>query len=136
MTYSSTKPLRLGDLELGVLECLWANGVASAKMVHAEMKDTRQNGLNTIQSTLDRLYKKGVLDRTKVAYSFLYKCRYSRTEILTRKITDLAEELSQGETQALLAAFVEFTARLDESRITELEAMIAARKQSSQGGKS
>jgi predicted transcriptional regulator len=135
MVLSSTKPLRLGDLELGVLEYLWANGEASAKTVHAEMKDTRQNGLNTVQSTLDRLYKKGILDRTKVAHSFLYKCRYSRTEILTQKISDLAQELSKGETQALLAAFVEFTARLDDSRIAELEAMVAARR-STQGRKS
>ncbi|MEY4642014.1 MAG: hypothetical protein RLZZ227_2008 [Pseudomonadota bacterium] len=123
------KPLRLGELELGVLEFLWANGAANAKMVHADMRDTRQNGLNTIQSTLERLYRKGILERTKVAHSFLYSCRCSRTEILTQKISDLAQELSQGETQALLAAFVEFTARLDASSIMQLEALVAARKQ-------
>ena|SRR5687767_7157293 len=129
------KPLRLGDLELEVLEYLWANGEANVKTVHDHMKDTRQNSLNTIQSTLDRLYKKGILERTKVAHSFLYKCSYNRTEILTRKISDLAQEFSKGETQSLLAAFVEFTARLDDSKIAELEALVAARRESRQGDK-
>jgi len=122
------KPLLLGALELEVLEYLWANGEANAKTVHDGMKDTRQNTLNTIQSTIDRLFKKRILDRRKVAHSFLYTSRYNRTDILTRKINDLAAELSGGETKAVLAAFVEFTSRLDESQIGELEAMIAAYK--------
>jgi predicted transcriptional regulator len=122
------KPLVLGGLELEVLEYLWANGEGNAKAVHGHMKDTRQNSLNTVQSTLDRLYKKGILERRKVAHSFLYKPSHSRTEILTRKISDLAVELSGGETRAVLAAFVEFTSRLDDSQIGELEALIATHK--------
>lgn len=124
----TAKPLLLGGLELEVLEYLWAIGEASAKGVHGHMKDTRQNSLNTVQSTLDRLYKKAILERRKVAHSFLYKPSCNRTEILTRKISDLAVELSGGETKAVLAAFVEFTSRLDESKIGELEALIARYK--------
>ncbi len=123
------KPLVLGGLELEVLEYLWANGEGHAKAVHSHMKDTRQNSLNTVQSTLDRLYKKGILGRRKVAHSFLYKPSHSRTEILTRKISDLAVELSGGETRAVLAAFVEFTSRLDDSQIGELEALLATHKE-------
>lgn len=135
MTLSLRQPLRLGDLELEVLEYLWASGEGSAKSVHARMQDTRDNTLNTVQSTLDRLYKKGILERRKIAHSFHYKCRYSRTELLTLKLGDLAHELSRGETQALLAAFVEFTARLDASKIAELENMIAVhREKSARGG--
>ncbi len=128
MEVSLKKPLRLGDLELEVLEYLWVHGEGTPKTVHSHMQDWRDNTLNTVQSTLDRLYKKGILERKKIAYSFQYTCKYSRTEILTLKIGDLAEELSKGETRELLAAFVEFTARLEEPRIAELEAMISAHR--------
>lgn len=119
------KPLRLGELELEVLEYLWAHGAANVKAVHEGMRATRSNTLNTIQSTLDRLYKKGLLERDKVAHSFVYRCQCSRTELLARRIGDLAAELARGETSSVLAAFVEFTARLETSRIAELEALIA-----------
>jgi predicted transcriptional regulator len=124
----TAKPLVLGTLELEVLEYLWSNAEAHAKAVHSHMKDTRQNSLNTVQSTLDRLYKKGILARRKVAHSFLYTPTHSRTELLARRISDLAVELAGGETKAVLAAFVEFTSRLDKSQIGELEAMIASHK--------
>lgn len=130
----TTKPLRLGELELEVLEFLWTHGEANAKTVHDRMKDTRQNTHNTIQSTLERLYKKGLLERRKVAHFFLYQCRYSRTDILARKISDLADELAGGETRAMLAAFVEFTSRLDGPQVRELEAMIANHKSKTGGG--
>jgi predicted transcriptional regulator len=135
MPSTLNKPLRLGDLELEVLEYLWAHREGNVKQVHDGIKANRSNTLNTIQSTLDRLYKKGVLDRKKVAHSYLYKCNYSRTEILTRKINDLARELASGETSLVLAAFVEFTARLDTSKISELEALIAEHKKNTGGGK-
>lgn len=127
------KPLRLGDLELEVLEHLWAHGEANAKSVHEQLGSIRSNSLNTIQSTLDRLFKKQVLSRRKVAHAFHYQARYSRTEILTRKIDDLVNELSGGETRAVLAAFVEFTSRLDRSQLDELESLISASRQSSDG---
>lgn len=130
-----TKPLRLGELELEVVEFLWTHGEANAKTVHDQMKDTRQNTHNTVQSTLERLYKKGILERRKVAHSFLYHCRCSRTDILARKIGDLADELARGETRAMLAAFVEFTARLDGAQIRELETMIAQHRKR-KGGRS
>jgi predicted transcriptional regulator len=133
MLLKLNKPLRLGELELEVLEYLWANREGHVKQVHEGIGVSRNNTLNTIQSTLDRLYKKGLLGRTKVAHSYVYKCNYSRTEILTRKINDLAHELASGETSSVLAAFVEFTARLDASKISELETLIAAHKRNFQG---
>lgn len=118
------KPLRLGEFELETLDYLWAHGEGSAKTIHAELGLRRGNSLNTVQSTLDRLFRKGLLTREKNGHSFLYRCHCSREEVLARKLSDLAAELSGGEMKAVLAAFVQFTSRLDESRIDELEALI------------
>lgn len=120
----SYKPLLLGDFELETLEYLWQSGSGSAKTVHAELGKKRGNTLNTVQSTLDRLYKKGLLDRNKQGHSYHYKCLSDRTEILTRKFNDLASELSGGELKSVFEAFIEFTSRVDASKLDELEALI------------
>ena len=130
----SDKPLRLGEFELETLEHLWTRGEGSAKSIHAELGARRGNSLNTVQSTLDRLYRKGLLARVKTGHSFKYRCRCSREEVLARKFNDLAAELSGGEVKSVLAAFVEFTSRLEESRIEELEALIEEHKKNRGAG--
>lgn len=122
---STNKALVLGDFELATLEYLWANDSGNAKAVHAVLGRTRGNSLNTVQSTLDRLYKKGLLERQKIGHAFHYRCLFSRTDVLARKIGELAAELSGGEMKAVFAAFIEFTSRLDTSKIEELEVLIA-----------
>jgi predicted transcriptional regulator len=44
----------LGELELAVLERLWAEGTAEAKDVHRVIGEPRGITLSTIQSTLER----------------------------------------------------------------------------------
>ena len=51
--------MNLGDLEKSVLQYFWEHQEADAKRVHAYFHAQRGGSLNTIQSTLDRLYKKG-----------------------------------------------------------------------------
>tara|TARA_R110000772_G_scaffold110801_2_gene214441 strand:+ start:2434 stop:2841 length:408 start_codon:yes stop_codon:yes gene_type:complete len=119
------KPLLLGDFELETLEYLWREGGGNAKDIHAVLGLTRGNTLNTVQSTLDRLYKKGLLERTKQGHSYHYQSLHSRTEVLARKFNDLAKELSGGELKSVFAGFIEFTSRLDHSKLDELEVLIA-----------
>lgn len=124
----TTKPLLLGNFELETLEYLWREGNGSAKALHFELGKKRGNTLNTVQSTLDRLYKKGLLSRTKKGHSYFYECLFSRTEVLARKFKDLAAELSGGEWNSVFEGFIEFTSRLDVSKLDELEALIAVHK--------
>tara|TARA_R110002110_G_scaffold147129_2_gene337532 strand:+ start:237896 stop:238303 length:408 start_codon:yes stop_codon:yes gene_type:complete len=118
------KPLLLGDFELETLEYFWKGGTGNAKAIHAELGVKRGNTLNTVQSTLDRLYKKGLLNRAKQGHSFHYESLSNRTEILTRKFNDLASELSGGEMKSVFEAFIEFTSRVDASKLDELETLI------------
>lgn len=130
---SLDKPLLLGDFELETLEFLWAHGSGNAKEIHAQLGVKRGNTINTMQSTLERLYKKELLSRKKEGHSYQYECLYSRTDVMARKFNDLAEELAGGEMKSLFAAFVEFTSRLDDSKMDELEALIADYKKLNRG---
>lgn len=57
--------MQLGKLEKIVLQYLWNKKEADAKQVHSVLGVPRGNSLNTIQSTLDRLFKKELLSRSK-----------------------------------------------------------------------
>ena len=61
--------MQLGELEKQVLQYLWNASEADAKQVHVVLGQSRGNSLNTIQSTLDRLFKKGLLSRTKQGHA-------------------------------------------------------------------
>ena len=86
-----------------------------------------------MQSTLDRLYKKGLLGRVKKGHAYFYECLCNRTDVLARKFNDLATELSGGEMQSVFEAFIEFTSRVDAGKLDELEALIATYRANESG---
>jgi len=58
-----TPALELGDLEAAVLGTVVRLGNASARQVAQDLHSTRGLAYTTISTTLDRLYKKGILAR-------------------------------------------------------------------------
>lgn len=57
----------LGDLEAEVLRVLKGRGQASAGQVAEELKSQRAIAYTTVSTTLDRLFKKGLVTRTTVS---------------------------------------------------------------------
>ena len=55
--------MELGELEAAVLGCVVRLGKASARQVAEDLEPARGLAYTTISTTLDRLYKKGVLTR-------------------------------------------------------------------------
>ena len=72
----------LGELEIAVLEHLWSNGEFNVKGVHAALGKVRGISHNTIQSTLERLFKKKLLTRKKVSYAYVYQTAVARDELI------------------------------------------------------
>jgi len=84
--------------------------------------------LNTIQSTLDRLYKKGLLTRAKSGHAFNYEPAIERKELLGSLIQTITEELAKNDAEAVLEAFVDISVSLDEKSLQRLEHLIASKK--------
>lgn len=118
----------LGVLELAVLETLWGHGGRDAKSVHGEIGMRRGITLNTVQSTLERLSRKGLLRREKVSHAYLYTPALQRKELMERLIGDVVETLSGGHPEPMLAAFVDLAARVDEENLARLERLLAERR--------
>lgn len=116
--------MQLGNLEKMVLQYLWDNGSADAKQVHRYFEKLRGGSLNTIQSTLDRLFKKGVLVREKQGHAFQYRSAVKREQFIGQLINDIAEDFSISGENSLLAAFASMSSSLDVDQLDELERLI------------
>jgi len=128
----------LGHLEGTVMGILWAHGESSVHDVIARLR--RPLAYTTVMTTLDRLFKKGYLDRRKPERAFLYAPRLSQQEWERKRADEwvagfLAESRPSGE--LLISSLVEAVGQHDEALLDELEKKIKRkRRELDHGGKS
>jgi predicted transcriptional regulator len=70
---------QLGPLEQRVLDALWARGSATVRELVEGV--CQSLAYTTVMTTLDRLFKKGLLTRTEEGRAFRYAPRFSREEL-------------------------------------------------------
>ncbi|MFT5032648.1 MAG: putative transcriptional regulator [Bacteroidia bacterium] len=129
---SNTLP-NLGELELQILNLLWdqsATGL-SAKNIHTHLASN--SGLNTIQSALERLYRKHLLSRHKDSHAFLYTAALQRHELTSAIISSVIERLQVGSLEPVLNSFVDFAEGIDDNTLNRLERLIQERKRERAG---
>lgn len=115
----------LGPLEQRVMEAVWESPRASVREVAERMREDADRAYTTIMTTLDRLYRKGLLRREKDGLAWRYTARVDRVELERHLADHLAAELvAHGETG--LAALVDASA--DSAMLDRLEALIQARR--------
>jgi len=123
---------RLGELESSLLEHLWAAGSATARSAHEDIGQSRGISLNTIQSTLDRLHRKGLLERRKVSRAFHYSASVTRASLLAALVAEAAVRFGEDRPTAM-SALVDAAQQLDDAALDELERVIEARRAGEQG---
>ena len=83
-------------------------------------------------TTLDRLHRKGVLDRTRRGRAFVYRPRLTRSEFESARAGDaLRQALERGGDESLtplLSYFVQAVGDRDRELLDELEALVRARR--------
>ena len=127
-TRSST-PKALGSLESDVMEAIWRFGPMSVR----DMCDRFAGRLayTTLMTTLDRLYKKALLERKKQGRAFVYEARLSRNEFEENIATGLFSELlsrNARQPAPLLSCFVEAVSERDRQLLDELDRMVQSKR--------
>lgn len=135
MASGPVRPPWLGELESAVMEYLWSGGDGEAKAAHKVLGKRRGITVNTIQSTLKRLYNKALLERDKVSHAHVYRPRVSREEFQRGLLDQVVTELMAGQASAMVSAFVDLTERAGPEHLAQLEAMVAERRLSPSKGR-
>jgi predicted transcriptional regulator len=128
----------LGPLEISVMKILWNVGESNVHQVARSLE--RPLAYTTVMTTLDRLYKKGWLERRKSERAYLYSTRQSRQEWEHQAAREfvagyLVRPYPAGE--LLISCLVDAVGQQNEKLLDELEKKIRLkRKELDQRGKS
>jgi predicted transcriptional regulator len=122
-------PSPFGPLEWRVLEALWEYGSdASVRDLQPRFSEI---AYTTLMTTLDRLHRKGVLDRTKDGRAFRYTTCHTRAELesaLAAGALRAALDGDEASLRPLMSFFVDAVGDRDRDLLTELESLIRARR--------
>jgi predicted transcriptional regulator len=128
MILGPTRAPLLGELESSVMEFLWDGGEGEAKAVHKALGKRRGITLNTIQSTLKRLFEKGLLARDKVSHAHVYRPAVDRATFQRGALGQLVGRILGGEADVMVSAFVDLTERAGPKHLERLEQLVAERR--------
>jgi len=106
---------------------LWSAGAGDAKAVHVALGRRRGITLNTIQSTLKRLFEKGLLERDKVSHAHVYRACVTREEFHRGLVGELVGGLMHEQAEVVVSAFVDLAERAGPKHLARLESLVAER---------
>ena len=118
----------MGPLESKVLDLLWDQDRAvTVRHVHLAFPEL---AYTTLMTTLDRLYRKGILLRRRRGRAFAYEPRCSRDELLSNRLSSDVTDLlaATGAGTAILSTLVRAVGRRDVALLDELDALIEAER--------
>jgi predicted transcriptional regulator len=119
----------LGKLERQVLEETWRIGEVSVRDIHRAFDE--RIAYTTLMTTLDRLYKKKLLERRKESRAFLYSAVVSRTDFDLGIKEDVVDGLlghGADEVEPVLACIVDTITERDRELLDELDRLVQEKK--------
>lgn len=121
--------LSLGRLELALMQILWSHGEGNVREVVQRLQ--RPLAYTTVMTTLDRLYKKGLLDRHMLDRAFVYSAHLSRDEWERQRAESIFASLfsdSNASRELLVSSFLDAAGRHDAVLLDELEKRIRTKR--------
>ena len=98
---------KLTRLELEVMEALWNLGPTSVREIQETFPESRRPAFTTVQTTVVRLERKGVVQRVKkIGNAFIFGATVSREAAQHRLIDDLLS-LFGGKVKPVMARLIE-----------------------------
>ena len=119
----------LGKLERRVLEETWRVGEASVRDIYHDFDQRIAN--TTFMTTLDRLFKKKLLERRKDGRAFVYAAAVSRDDFDRGIKADVVDGLlGQGAdgVEPVLACIVDTISERDRELLDELDRLVQEKK--------
>ena len=119
----------MGKLERETMDEVWRQKEVNVRAVEIALGE--RVAYTTIMTTLDRLYKKGFLDRRKEGRAFFYTPRFTINELERGMAEDVIDNLlSVGKSQIepVLACIVDAVSDHDRDLLDELARLVQAKQ--------
>jgi len=119
---------QLGSLESELMEKVWNRGEFSVRDLHLEF--ATRLAYTTVMTTLDRLYKKGLLTRRKVGKAFHYAAAFTEKEYQGQVTQHLFGMVltDEANNNAVLSCFVDAVGETDRQNLDKLDQLVKAKR--------
>jgi predicted transcriptional regulator len=107
------------------MDTLWHSGALAVRDVCARLTGGRALAHTTVMTTLDRLYKKGLLERQRDGRAFRYTARASREALAAGALRRWLDRLlDRGPARPILASLVDAVGEHDRALLPELTRLV------------
>lgn len=114
-----------GELEAKVMDILWKEGEATARVVFERVRDEgRRLSYSTIKTVLERLAKKGILEKELQARAYVYRSRFGREEFTRSAVRQIIDSLLASFADPVVSCFVDSLSSNHPERVARLLQMI------------
>jgi predicted transcriptional regulator len=103
MTSPRRAVLDLAPLELDCLNTLWPMGEGTVRQIRDALAARRPRAYTTIMTIMDRLARKGVVERQKVGRAYRYRPNLSAEDARAHALSQVVENFFGGSVEALRA---------------------------------
>jgi len=110
--------LELAPLELDCMTALWLLGEGTVREIRETLAPRRPRAYTTIMTIMDRLTRKGIVERQRTGRAWRYRANLSKEDARTHAVAQVVENFFGGSAEALLrqmAAALPSTVRLRDS---------------------
>jgi predicted transcriptional regulator len=119
----------LGSLEVRAVRAVWRLGRARVR----EVREALERGVayTTVMTVLDRLYKKGMLERHRAGRAYVYSAAASPEEIQSRVAMGLLQSALGGGPEAaapVLSSLVDAVGERDRQLLDELDRLVREKR--------
>jgi predicted transcriptional regulator len=120
----------LGALERDVMDIAWARDEFNVREACEQL--VSPVAYTTVMTTMDRLFKKGLLSRRKVGRAFMYRATATRHELEGVVAGELVQSLFQDRSEPLpiLSSLVDAVSDRDRALLDDLERLIREKRRS------
>ena len=118
------RPQTVTDAELAVLKILWQRGPLTAKAItNSIYPDGAESEFASVHSFLQRLERKGLVDRDRSSYVHSFSATVSQADVAGQELETLAARLGEKSIAPLIMQLVE-QKRLSEKEVAEIRKLL------------
>ena len=127
MTLRSAPPIRVGDLQLRILQALWVKPEATVADVNAALKPERDLAYTTVATMLRKMEARGLVAHREDGRSFLYRAVVDAQQVGQGMTDHVVERLFEGSLAGAVSHLLR-TREVSRAELDELERLIRAAK--------
>jgi len=111
------------ERELEILQVLWGHGTCSVRDVHERLSQEEATSFSTVQTMLQVMFEKGLVERDLRGRTFLYRAAVEREETQRTLLADLLERAFGGSAKALVSRALDVK-RPKADELEEIQALL------------